>query len=305
LFAPTAAGSGLNKETKFTPRVSLQWQFDAANQVYATYAKGFRPGGANNPLPYAACADDFVAFGIPNAPEQFGSDTVNSYEIGAKSNFANRFRIAASVYYIKWDNIQQTVLPPVCQITFIANLGEAVAWGGDIQAELAVTDALTAQLSAGYTDARYSKDSKFPNQDLSVTAPLVRKNNAVIGQSGSPGSPFTAALGLEYRFGLFDREMFARADWQYQAHSKWPSARQDPLTNQYNAAFFTLPSTSFASLRIGMTVDDWTVSAFVDNLTDTHRTTGYAWDFSPGSTPGKYYTFRPRTFGLGFILNRG
>ncbi len=41
---------------------------------YATYAKGFRPGGANNPLPNAACPTDFANFGIttrsdePSAP---------------------------------------------------------------------------------------------------------------------------------------------------------------------------------------------------------------------------------------------
>jgi len=304
LFAPTAAGSGLDKETKLTPRVSLQWQIDDANQVYATYAKGFRPGGANNPLPYAACAQDFRTFGIANAPTQFGSDTVNSYEIGTKNNLAGRFRVATSVYYIRWHNIQQTVTPPICGISFIDNLGEAVAWGGDLQVEMAVTEGFTAELSAGYTDARHTKDSEFPNQDLSVTAPIVHKGDAIIGQSGSPNLPLTTALGLDYRFRVLDRKAFLRADWEYQAHSKWPSARQDPLTNQYNAAYFTLPSTSFASLRIGISVNDWTVSAFVDNLTNTHAVTGYVWDISPGSTPGKYFTFRPRTIGLAFIMNR-
>jgi outer membrane receptor protein involved in Fe transport len=42
----------------------------------------------------------------------FNSDTVNSFEVGAKNNFDNRVKIASSVYYIRWNNIQQTVVPP-------------------------------------------------------------------------------------------------------------------------------------------------------------------------------------------------
>src|SRR6266404_985223 len=60
-------------------------------------------------------------------PPTVSSDTVNSFEIGAKNNIDNRIKIASSVYYIRWNNIQQTVVPPVCQISFISNLGQAVA----------------------------------------------------------------------------------------------------------------------------------------------------------------------------------
>ena len=96
---------------------------DPNDLYYATYAKGFRPGGANNPVPQAACAADFANFGITASPATYNSDTVDSYEIGAKNNIENRVRIASSIYYIRWHNIQQTVVPPICQISFIANLG--------------------------------------------------------------------------------------------------------------------------------------------------------------------------------------
>ena len=110
---------------------------------------------------------DFQSFGIPGAPLTFNSDTVNSFEVGAKNNIDNRFKIASSIYYIRWNNIQQTVVPPVCQISFISNLGTAVAKGLDIQAEFALTDAFTIELATGYTDARYTQDSRLvPTEDL-------------------------------------------------------------------------------------------------------------------------------------------
>jgi len=65
------------------------------------------------------------------------------------------------VYYIRWNIFNKTVIPPVCQISFISNLGTAVAKGFDIQAEIALTDAFTVELSTGYTDARYNQDSRL------------------------------------------------------------------------------------------------------------------------------------------------
>jgi iron complex outermembrane recepter protein len=302
LFLPPQSNSGDIKENSFTPKVSLQYQHDPRNLYYATYAKGFRPGGANNPVPQAACSTDFQSFGISQAPATFNSDTVDSYEIGAKNNFNNRVKIASSVYYIRWHNIQQTVVPPVCQISFITNLGQAVAKGADIQAEIAVTDNLTAELSAGYTDARYTESSKLSPVE---TTPIVANGDAIVGQSGQPGPPVTASIGIQYKFTLFERESFVRVDDEYQGRPKWSGASQDPGTLQFDSANYTLSSTNFASARGGMNFGALQVEGFVDNLTDSHTITNYNWTIDP-SVPGtsrlqRQYTFRPRTVGLTFI----
>jgi len=38
---------------------------------------------------------------IAQSPPTFSSDTVKSFEIGAKNNIDNRIKIASSVYYIR------------------------------------------------------------------------------------------------------------------------------------------------------------------------------------------------------------
>ncbi len=297
--APAEVGAD-KKENSFTPKASFSYQMDPRNLYYFTYAKGFRPGGGNNPVPYAACAQDFQSFGITGAPLTFNSDTVNSFEVGAKNNFDNRVKIASSVYYIRWNNIQQTVVPPVCQISFISNLGTAVAKGFDVQAEIALTDTFTVELATGYTDARYTKDSRLvPSEE----PPVVQSGDAITGQSGQPGSPFTASIGLEYKFSLFEHESFIRVDDEFEGRAKWPSPGQDPNTQQYDSANYVLPSTNFASARAGMTFGGWQVAAFVDNLADTHTVTNYNWTIDPGdgeSRLQRQYTFRPRTVGLSF-----
>jgi iron complex outermembrane receptor protein len=78
LFNAPLSNSGDKKENSFTPKLDLSYQPNPNDLYYATYAKGFRPGGANNPVPQAACAQDFQSFGITASPATYDSDTVNS-----------------------------------------------------------------------------------------------------------------------------------------------------------------------------------------------------------------------------------
>jgi iron complex outermembrane recepter protein len=304
LFGPSATGSGSNSENSFTPKLSIQYQADPNNMFYTTYAKGFRPGGANNPLPYAACSQDFQAFGIPNAPTTYNSDTVDSFEIGAKNNINNRIRIASSVYYIRWNNIQQVVVPPICEISFISNLGKAVSKGVDLELDASLTDSLLFNLAAGYNSARYTQDSSLSSS--STTGPIVANGDAIVGQTAESGygqatTPVTVAAGLEYRFNLFTRESFLRVDYTYEGRAKWPTAAQDPNTLQYDPNNYVLPGTTFTTLRGGMQFGSVSLSAFCDNLTNSHAITAYNWTINPGdgnSRLERQYTFRPRTIGI-------
>jgi outer membrane receptor protein involved in Fe transport len=323
LYAPPRTGSGNNSENAFTPKVSLQYQYDQNDLYYATYAKGFRPGGANNPIPYAACPTDFNNFGISANPATFSSDSVNSYELGAKNNFDNRVRIATSVYYIQWNNIQQMIVPPVCQISFIANTGNATVKGADLQADFSVTSAFTIELAMGYTQARYTQDFRFnqpcppggvPPACAANPLPLVADGNSIVSLSsetggGQPTAPFTAALALEYHFPIAERESFVRLDGQYEAAAKWPTASLDPGTAQFDAANYVTPSTLFVSFRGGMQVNErLSLQPFVDNLTNNHTVTDYNWTIDPlvanVSRLQRAYTFRPRTFGITAIYRR-
>jgi iron complex outermembrane receptor protein len=300
LFLSPQTGSGDKSENSFTPKLSIGYQMDPRNLYYFTYAKGFRPGGANNPVPQAACAADFAKLGISEAPPTFDSDSVNSFEVGAKNNFNNRVKIASSIYYIKWNNIQQTVIPPVCQISFISNLGEATAKGADIQAEIALTDNFTMELAAGYTDARYTRDSRLTPAE---NPPVVSSGDAITGQSGQPGPPVTATIGLEYKFKAFGKDSFARIDDEYQGQAKWASPGQDNSTQQFDPANYVVSSTNFVSARAGMQFGALQIAAFIDNLTDSHTVTNFNWTIDPGdgnSRLERQFTFRPRTVGLTF-----
>jgi hypothetical protein len=307
---------------------------DNRNLFYATWAKGFREGGGNAPLP-SYCDTNLNAAGFPDSPDTYNSDSTQSYEIGSKNSFTPNFKIATSIYYIKWSDIQQNVyIGGACGLQFTDNLGTAVAKGFDLQAEFAAGH-WKFDFAAGYTDARYTARSLPPcvanpapcNEPAgTVFSPLSNKGDAISGEAAieySPGlnAPWTASLGSEFDFKMNNYPSFVRLDVEYAARNNWPSVLQDPNTSQYNpyecsagistpalvcptSNTYTLPSTFFATLRGGVTINNWAVSVFIDNLLDSHTVTNYqlsqpdAYSTNPPADQENAYTFRPRTFGL-------
>ena len=318
-FGPEDAGAE-QSENSFTPKVGVSFQADPQDLYYATYAKGFRPGGGNPPLPSYCNGDNGLnQTGYPNgAPLTYNSDTTQSYEVGSKNNFSSRMRIATSVYYIKWKNIQQSVYVPYnCGLQFTDNLGTAVAKGFDIQAEMVLGGGFSMDAAVGYTSARYSEPTPLGKPLLVNTGDAISGEGAVNGSPGT-GAPWTVAIGTQYNFTLAQRDAFVRLDWEYASKNNWPAASQDPGTvdrpsAQYNPYVYSLGSTSFASLRAGMTFGNLSAALFVDNLFDSRTITNYQLGQTDGNIPldgnGNYtypqptpqqnaYTFRPRTIGI-------
>jgi iron complex outermembrane recepter protein len=311
-------GSGTERQSPVTERAGLSFQADPDNMFYATYSTGFRVGGANSAIPYSVCATDFEKFGLSGAPDSYKSDNVRNYEIGSKNNLNHRVKLDASVYYIQWNDIQQNVVLPTCGLGYIANLGAAVSEGGDLQADIALSDALSLESAIGYTDARYSTTA-LPGP-LSNT-PLVASGDAITGRSGNPAAPWTMTLGVEYRFLVGGRDSYMRVDAEHYTKNNRPTAAEDPATVQFGTCStltgsqipctITPPAFTFVSARLGTQLGDWSVSAFVDNLLNAHPVLDYNYQPTDGFGPQpaasplyRYITYRPRTIGLTLTYRR-
>ena len=290
-----------------TPKASLAFQADPNNLFYVTYAKGFRVGGGNAELP-SYCNNDLTTQGFPNgAPLTYSPDSTQNYEVGSKNAFGNVLRVATSVYYIKWNNIQQSVyVAGACGLQFTDNLGTAVAKGFDLQAELAL-GSLSVDLAVGYTSARYTANSTPP---AAGAPPLALNGDAISGQGAidyAPGTnpPWNVSIGPEYRFKIAQHDAFVRLDYTYESRNPWLAADQDPASSQFIPGVYTLPATSFLSLRAGINMGDWQISPFIDNVLNSHTVTTYALGqidpYNPAGSPSQQqnaYTFRPLTVGI-------
>jgi outer membrane receptor protein involved in Fe transport len=304
--------SGNKEETPFTPKLGLSFQADPNDLYYLTYAKGFRTGGDNAPIPQALCPSTFATLGLtsPTSPATYNSDSVKSYEIGAKNKLFGSLRLASSAYYIKWSDIQQNVYLPGCGFQFTTNVGTAAAKGFDLQADWNATDSLSFESSIGYTNARYLRDASL----VAGGAPIAKAGDAVVGDAGTASPPWIIAIGATYEFNAFNLPSYFRLDYQYQSKSHVLTAAEDSGVSPtvFDRFAYTPPATTFVTMRAGARYRGWNVSAFVDNVFDTHPllppggpNSHSDADPSAPASQGvviRNYTFRPRTIGLTAIF---
>ena len=281
---PTTYGGAVS-ENPVTPRFALTWQLTPDQMLYATAAKGYRVGGANESvLGVVSCQSDLAQLHLTDVPHTYASDSVWSYEVGSKGSFFDhQLRIDASAFWINWSGIQQLVTLPDCGYYYTANLGDAVSRGFDIQAEWVVGGGLTVSGNAGLTDAYYSTTV------TEATATLVRSGDPL----PSPRWPSTAAMQEDFSLPRVD-SAYGRVDYQFEdSYFRTPS----PGTFSYNPNIYNAPVTNSVSIRGGVKQKGWDVSAFVDNLFNV-RTSLYRYQDVYNSPGLRDIRFRPLTVGI-------
>lgn len=286
-YGPTAPTfySGSKGELPVTPRFAVSYQISPEQMVYATAAKGYRIGGANESVAgVVSCEGDLARLGLKDVPHTFNSDSVWSYELGDKGSFLDsRLRIDASVYWIDWSAIQQQVLLPDCGYYYTDNLGNAVSRGFDVQADWVVGGGLTLSGTTGLTDVRY-------------TTNVVEEGNLLARAGDSLSTPeWTITAAAEEDFSLpRDASGYARIDYQFSG----PYYRTGSYgTFSYNPNTRDAPATNFVSIRAGARKGGWDVSLFIDNVLNSHVSL-YRYQDTVNSPGLRDITFTPLTVGL-------
>jgi outer membrane receptor protein involved in Fe transport len=277
--------NGSQNETPVTPRFGITWQVSPEQMVYATAAKGYRIGGANESVAgIVSCAGDLAALGVKNVPQTFASDSVWSYELGDKGSFLdNRLRIDGSLFWIDWSGIQQQVELPDCGYYYTANLGSAVSRGFDVQAQYAAGSGLVLSGNAGLTDAEFTTTETEGGNILSLKGDML-------------ATPlWTATSAAQQDFDLpGGADGYGRIDWQFAGpYYRTGSAE----TFSYNPYTRDAPATNFVTLRAGWKKAGWDISAFIDNVLNS-RTSLYRYEDVVGSPGLRDLTYRPITIGI-------
>jgi outer membrane receptor protein involved in Fe transport len=303
-----------SSERPVTPKALLSWQPNRDNMVYVSATKGFRPGGPNVAVG-DICAPDLTALGLAQVPNQFSSDSLWSYEIGAKNTLLDRkLQVNASLFYIDWNNIQQNVYLPTCGEQFTANLGKAKSEGGDIEILYRPIEALTLDLAAAYTDARLTKTScagsltfdgtacvgSSIGAGATPTAPIASSGDALLG------APWSFTLSAEYHFPTWaDRSPYLRLDYQHQTAQHSLLSGQDPRNALFDQTLPGLPVVNNLDARAGLRFNGFDVSVYGNNLTNAHPLMFESRDIANSATDLLYFGrgVRPRTIGLTAIYH--
>jgi outer membrane receptor protein involved in Fe transport len=278
--------------TPVTPKIGLSYLTDDHSLYYVSVSKGTREGGVNNPVIASGSVGCPVGLAAPNT---FASDSLWSYEIGAKNQFAGgRLHTQASLYYIDWQHIQQNVNDNGClTASYVDNLGGAAIKGGDLAAEWKVLDQWALTLSGGYTLARYSSTAYGAPEAVSGIRAVVARDGDSLGVS-----PWNLTLSSKYDFVAWDHNSYFRLDYSYTAKDTGETPQRDPLNASiYDPGLVADPAVRLLGARLGMQVGGFDISVFGRNILNQTPPLGINHD---GVGDPSYYavTVRPRTLGV-------
>jgi len=124
----TATVSGSQRNTYFTPTVTLRHEFSPDANIYARFATGYRPGGFNTNLPPTTVRDDL------DDALLYDSEYSYSFELGAKGRIGG-FQLTAAAFYMITEDVQVVSAPSATSRGFILqNAGKAHVYGFEIEA---------------------------------------------------------------------------------------------------------------------------------------------------------------------------
>jgi len=249
------------KEDGFNPKFSLTWTPNDHFMAYGLVSKGFRIGGPN------------VTPSLPGepVPPAFESDSLVNYEVGIRSDLAER-RLLLDVtgFFIDWDNIQLNRRTS-SSLNFGVNAGAAEVYGVEASTALQIVSGLTLRSALTYTDATITEEIPgYP--DASV--------GAVPAGSRLPGaSKWMVSNVLTYAWsaGSLDPSLAVSQRYVSEAPSAVDGGFVEGDYNVFDA-------------RFRLSWDRFGITAFVENIGDERGV-------AQADNIERTY-IRPRTFGV-------
>ena len=273
LLLPAATNvSGKSSDSVFTYSIAPQYKPSRNTTIYARIAKGYRPGGPNALSPDAPDA----------VPRQFGPDTTINYEVGLKTQAADRlWSLELTAFLTNWKDIQ--LLVQLGQFGVNTNGGGARSKGVEISAGLNPSRSLSLYANGAYVDAFLTDDAVLAGGLKGDQLPYNPK--------------WQSTIGAEYEHPL-SGSVNGRAgiSWHYTA-SRFSDFNPPPAPDVPAAPQHKLDSFSQIDAHAGVDVGKFRVDAFVRNLTGSRAIVNIG-AFGAFNGDLAAAVIMPRTFGL-------
>ena len=280
--------SGDQKFRNHLFKLNTAYTITPALHAYATYSEGFRHGGAN-----ASAIGTCTFCDSPNTAS-FQPDKVRNYEVGLKGTAGNWLRFSGDVFRMRWSDIQIQLFD-YSGSAYVANGGDALSQGLELELEAQLGQGWSATFGYGYTDAKINGDFTV------IDRPDVPGNPPVLSAHDGDALPYvpkqTVTAGLGYTHPVTaDVSLDLRGDLSYRSG----------VTTQINSTAvgyrelggFTTIGAS-AALHFASA---WRMRLYVNNLTNTQGISagGPVLRNADAYAPNyrEDYVIRPRTVGL-------
>lgn len=290
LFGPRAEISGRkSKENGLNPKLGLSYKLTPDSLLFASAAKGFRPGGPNRyPINPVTCGAALAEIGLTEAPDAFESDSLWTYEVGTKNMFSGgRAMVNASAYLTEWDDIQQQI-GLSCGFGFNTNVGKAEVKGFELEGRFEIARGFEIGGTAAYTDTKITEAAPGTGTNRGDPIPLIPKwaATAYAGFSSEMANGWELNLRGEYQY-----QGRALYDFNQTTTIIYPGgvpgpAIPNPATNQEGF--------DVVNLSAGLGKGGTKIRLYANNLFDARPLLDV--DYVTGSDRAR--TIRPRTIGV-------
>ena len=220
---PTPATPLRYKISNLSGKIGVDFQIASDNLVYLTYSRGFRAPSFNA-----------QAFFDPSELNVASAEEVDSFEIGAKNQFANRdVTLNVAAFYYKYRNQQFINVDPTSAAQTLLNIPRSRIWGGEAELTVRPGDWLTLRGNLGLLNTRI-QEGIVSGVDVSGNK-LINAPSATIGMGfdadvyeGTAGK-FSIIADMAYTSGqFFDVSNTPRLEQEgyalFSGHIDWESA---------------------------------------------------------------------------------
>ena len=247
--------------------LSLGYAFSEDVNGYAKISRGFKAGGF-----------DTTASPVPDPGSlAFDPETLVSYEIGLKSDLAQRrVRLNLAAFYSDYQDKQEVFFNGVISST--SNAASATIKGLEADLTALATDWLRLGAAFGYQKAEYDE----------YVDPIAGRDFSGNRLAGVP--EWTGAL-----YGQIDRQLVNGWAWMLRADLSYEDETE---SSQANTPLYSLESRTLVNARLGLTSPSgrWSVSLWSKNLLDEDYAVG---KFAISGLFTDYISLnQPRSWGL-------
>ena len=254
---------GDDQWTNTSVRAALNYQLNDDVSTYLSYSTGYKAGGFNTffvLFPDDVDIDDIDgedAVELGGTPEDFDKEEVANIELGLKGQFWDgQMQLNASIYSYEFEGMQSGYY--VGSRYSVANVGDAEGSGVELDMRILPTDNLDIYLGLSWADTELTKPTE------GFCDPADCKGAQI------PGTiDFSGALVATYTVPMDSGELaFTVETFHQQEGVAFGAFDKDPLMTD---GFTT------TNLRVGYdSIEDWSVTLWVNNLTDEFHYKGVA-----------------------------
>ncbi len=251
--------TNVDKRTKgsgFVHRLNVTWKPTEQLLAYATWSRGFRPGGINRRGSLPPYKPDFLT----------------NYEVGLKYNLGRGAHINVAGYREDWRNVQLSFLGEN-GLTEIRNAGNARIWGVEADLVLRPAEGLTWSTGAAYNDAKLRNAFCLiatPDFDCSVGVDLdgdgIPEDNAELAPAGRR-LPVTAKLKGSTQM-RYEWPLSATMKAHLQGVATYEGRRTRDLRILENGIYGNMRAYTQVDLSAGIESGPWDAELYAKNVFD-------------------------------------